>query len=387
MESFVCSKFLDKYLIASRFEKRGLVISQNIFSQLLMLSQKNSFIPESVIELFAKLGIRVTKEQKLNDLILVKQPSVYNFGRASYEITEKCNYRCQHCYLGNKFTAKNLTLTDKKKIIELIHKFGCLWIQLTGGEPFLDKDFIEIYSLAYSLGLLITISSNGSLLSSEIKEVLRSRPPYRLTISMYGATSSSYESLTQERGSYHDFIAALKWLANQKIRVRINIIQTMYNACEINRMKKMAREFGFEYFVFSSLFPTLDGKDFPLSISCQDEECIDKKESGVNYMPCKAGTNSFHVNSSGHVSICKMARQLNCDFSLDHDMIVDKLKFFSSQLLRVPSICGDCQQRKSCFICPPVFRLYSQSGNISEACKTSSRRERRLNHEGNILIS
>lgn len=386
MQSFVCSKFLGKYLIASRFDKRGLVISQNIFSQLLLLAQNNSYITESVIELFGKLGFEVTKTQKINDIVLVKQPWPYSFGRASYEITEKCNYRCQHCYLGNKSAGKKLTLSDKKKIIELVHKSGCLWLQLTGGEPFLDKDFIEIYSLAHSLGLLVTISSNGSLLSPEIKEVLKNYPPYRLTISMYGASNTSYEALTQITGSYHDFTSALKWLENQRIRVRLNIIQTKYNAHEIEEMKKIAREFGFEHIIYSSLIPTLDGKDSPLSISCQDEDCNEKKESSVNYIPCQAGINSFHIDSSGQVSICKMARQLNCDLSLDHDIIVERLKIFSSQLLESPSICSDCQHRKSCSICPPVFRLYSQCGNISAACKIRQKKERRSDHEAKKLI-
>jgi MoaA/NifB/PqqE/SkfB family radical SAM enzyme len=41
---------------------------------------------------------------------------------------------------------------------------GVLWLQLTGGEPLIDPLFREVYSLAYKLGMMLTISSNGSRL-------------------------------------------------------------------------------------------------------------------------------------------------------------------------------------------------------------------------------
>jgi hypothetical protein len=133
MQSFVCAKFLDKYLIASRFDKRGLVINADIFYQLFKLVKDNSYITSWVVELFEKIGIEVAQSQKLSDVLFIREPSAYNFGRASYEITQNCNYRCQHCYLGDKHGEKQLKLADKKKVIELVHSSGCLWLQLTGG--------------------------------------------------------------------------------------------------------------------------------------------------------------------------------------------------------------------------------------------------------------
>jgi MoaA/NifB/PqqE/SkfB family radical SAM enzyme len=229
--------------------------------------------------------------------------------------------------------------------------------------------------MAYSLGLLITVSSNGSLLSSRIKEVFKNYPPYRLTLSMYGASASSYEELTQTPDSYQAFSEALEWLATQKIRVRLNIIQSKYNSHEIPLMEAKAKQYGFECNVFSLIIPTIDGNASPLSVSCPAEECNDRQDSGVTYMPCQAGLNSFHVNSSGQVSICKMARQLNCDFTVNHDLIFAELKRFSGQLLAVPTPCYDCEYRSQCFVCPPVFRLYADSQNLKVACKVEQKKK------------
>lgn len=59
------------------------------------------------------------------------------------------------------------------------------YAQLTGGEPLIDRLFTEVYTLAFELGMMISISSNGSRLANpKILELLTSLRPYRLTLSV-----------------------------------------------------------------------------------------------------------------------------------------------------------------------------------------------------------
>jgi hypothetical protein len=101
MQPFICGKFIDRYLIASRFSNRGVIISKKAYYKLLELSEADSEIVPWVIKSLAKL-VRVESKQRINDIILVRKPTDFNFGKASYEITEACNYRCSHCYVGRK---------------------------------------------------------------------------------------------------------------------------------------------------------------------------------------------------------------------------------------------------------------------------------------------
>jgi MoaA/NifB/PqqE/SkfB family radical SAM enzyme len=39
-----------------------------------------------------------------------------------------------------------------------------VWLQITGGEPTTDRDFIDAYRLAFELGMMIAVSTNGSRL-------------------------------------------------------------------------------------------------------------------------------------------------------------------------------------------------------------------------------
>jgi MoaA/NifB/PqqE/SkfB family radical SAM enzyme len=362
MQPYICGKFIDKYLIASRSSSVGATINEETYKKFVYLSKNDSEIPAWIINLLTKLGAKTDSKQKLNELFLVKEEKNYNYGKASYEITETCNYNCIHCYLGRK-TKSGLLLSDKKQIIKTIENSGCLWLQITGGEPLIDRDFVKIYLYAYRLGLLITLSTNGSLLTEHhIAETLKQYPPYRLTISMYGATSSSYELLTRTPGSFNKFIAGMNWAKKSKVRTRVNIIITRYNQTEKNDMVGLAKKFGFENYTFSTIIPTLQGDNVPIKLMAADCEYTEKTKedrSKINdYTQCTAGCNSFHVNSRGEMSICKAAREPYVEIIRREMIDFSKLVKFSKQLFDSPALCSACELRKSCNTCPLILKLY-----------------------------
>lgn len=74
---------------------------------------------------------------------------------------------------------------------------GVVWLQITGGEPTIDRDFNDAYRLAFELGMMITVSTNGSRLwHPDLLGLFTELPPYRLVISLYGATEAAYDGLT-----------------------------------------------------------------------------------------------------------------------------------------------------------------------------------------------
>lgn len=368
MQQFICGRFIDRYLIASRFSRIGMTISEKIYFELLELSNTDANITPLIIESLAKLGVNVSSNQKINNVILVRKPTKFTFGRASYEITEVCNYRCGHCYLGHK-TKNNLCLSDKKKIIKFIEQAGCVWLQITGGEPLLDRDFTEVYLYAYSLGLLITLSTNGSLISErQITNTLKAYPPYRLSISVYGATAESYEALTYTPGSFQKFINGINWAKKTAIRTRLNIITTKYNCGEMDKMIKIAKDFGVEYYIFSTISPTINGDFTPTELMAQDYESMERRNMCISeesrYTPCRAGQISFHVNSIGNTSICKVVREPHVNLLQEGISGFSKLPHFCEELLDPSSLCGLCDLRKNCPTCPLILKLYLRSGLV-----------------------
>ena len=93
------------------------------------------------------------------------------------EVTQLCNNKCIHCYNnlpGGDLKAKEeeLSFDEYRRILDEIVDAGCLWLLFTGGEIFIRKDFIDIYTYARQKGLLITLFTNGTLISSEIADRL-----------------------------------------------------------------------------------------------------------------------------------------------------------------------------------------------------------------------
>ena len=89
----------------------------------------------------------------------------------SLDLTHHCNLRCLHCYIGDHSGDMLVTEMDTGRILSLLDEMcdaGCLYLLLTGGEPLLREDFPEIHRYAKEKGFLITVFTNGTLISDKI---------------------------------------------------------------------------------------------------------------------------------------------------------------------------------------------------------------------------
>ncbi len=80
------------------------------------------------------------------------------------EPTLRCNLKCVHCYAAYDHKKKEMTYKEICYILDEITEAGCLWLLITGGEPLLRDDFLNIYSYVKKKGLLITLFTNGNLI-------------------------------------------------------------------------------------------------------------------------------------------------------------------------------------------------------------------------------
>ncbi len=94
-----------------------------------------------------------------------------------WSITGKCNYRCRHCYMSAP-EAKFGEL-DHETIMDLIEQMadcGVPTVTLTGGEPLVRKDFMEIVDALQEHNIAIAqIYTNGKLVTRELLEKLQER--------------------------------------------------------------------------------------------------------------------------------------------------------------------------------------------------------------------
>lgn len=93
--------------------------------------------------------------------------------RVQIEPTQRCNYSCEMCpidELDTNISKKDLTLEQFKLIISDLPK-SVNTICMSGlGEPFLNKDYIEMVKYAKNRGYILEVYNNGSMFKSEILE-------------------------------------------------------------------------------------------------------------------------------------------------------------------------------------------------------------------------
>lgn len=84
----------------------------------------------------------------------------------NYYVTYKCNAFCEFCHFSNHEIfrhTKNASLEDFKSNVSQLADLGVKFIDLTGGEPLLNKDIAEMAKFARGLNMQTSITSNGLL--------------------------------------------------------------------------------------------------------------------------------------------------------------------------------------------------------------------------------
>ncbi|MEA4853250.1 MAG: radical SAM protein [Christensenella sp.] len=96
---------------------------------------------------------------------------------AHWSITGKCNYRCKHCYMSApEAKLGELPHETVMDIAKQIADCGIAEVSLTGGEPLVRADFLEIVDALISRGVRISqIYSNGKLVTEKLLQELKKR--------------------------------------------------------------------------------------------------------------------------------------------------------------------------------------------------------------------
>ena len=170
----------------------------------------------------------------------------------AFELTSFCNLSCRMCYVrlsGTERTArgKEMSAAQWLDLARQAKDNGMLFLLLTGGEIFSRRDFFDIYEPLTRMGLVITLFTNGTLVTHAIAERLAQAPPNRVEITLYGATEATYEAITGIPGSYAACCAGIEALVANRIPLGLKTTLTRYNVDELEDMRQMAHNWGLTF--------------------------------------------------------------------------------------------------------------------------------------------
>lgn len=174
------------------------------------------------------------------------------------EVTARCNNDCRHCYINlaagdHEAKARELSTQEIVRIAYEAVEMGALWCLLTGGEPLLRGDFMEIYLDLKRLGLLVSVFTNACLVTPSHVELFQRYPPRDIEVSVYGATRETYETVTRRPGSYDAFVRGLDLLIESGLKVRLKAMAMRSTAHELDEISRFCRAHTKDYYRFDPL--------------------------------------------------------------------------------------------------------------------------------------
>lgn len=180
--------------------------------------------------------------------------------------TERCNLRCQHCWLSPEFyssgfspvqrTEQELNVKEIKSIVKQSLELGLKSIKLTGGEPFLRSDIHKIVELIKKYTLYLHIETNGTIIDRNDANFLKKSRVDRVSISLDSTKQSTYESLRGVMNSFERVINSIKFIVNTGISVEIIMSLFKQNIEDFPEVFKVAKKIGITSLKLNTIIPT-----------------------------------------------------------------------------------------------------------------------------------
>ncbi|MEI6631158.1 MAG: radical SAM protein [bacterium] len=175
--------------------------------------------------------------------------------------TFKCNSRCEICGIWNKYISmpqkakeelslseiREFLLRNKEFLRELRH------IGLTGGEPFLREDIVEVVrSIREILPHVKTgIQTNGLVQGTKekISQILKFYPEFSLAVSLDGI-AGTHDTVRGIRGAFEKALDLVKFAKQLGVPVTSGMTLNAHNYSEIKQVKSLADSLGAEFSCF-----------------------------------------------------------------------------------------------------------------------------------------
>lgn len=307
----------------------------------------------------------------------------------TFELTSRCNLDCVMCYVAEHACSKSaisreLSASEWISVAKDAAQNGMVFLLLTGGEIFLRRDFFDIYEPLRKMGLVISLYSNGTLITKTIADRLSKSLPNKIEITLYGATPKTFQEVTGSPKGFELCCTGIENLLSAGIKPVLKTTITNQNKHELDDMKKMAADWGLPFLSGWLLSKRTDGmksnvedarlvpeevlvleaKDIKTVEGWKETARKDSVKSSTEIFYCSAGKSSFYINSSGKMNLC-------ADLPLPGTS-VPQVGFkaaweangaFLEESNKKTSTCSSCSSKDFCNTCPAWSYLENKKLN------------------------
>ena len=296
------------------------------------------------------------------------------------DVTYRCNERCVHCYLDHDDHGE-MNTAEIKDLLDQMADAGVFYLNLSGGEILMRRDFFEILEHARLRTFCVKLKTNGVLIREKEADRLLQLGVESVQISIYSHRPEVHDAITKMPGSFRQSIAAVRLLRKRGLLVTLANVLMASNAQDYRNVRALAAELDAKFIIDPTITPMMDGDRSILSLNvdkaalrevfrnedlvgnveefCAPSHPVD--EEALDMLPCSAGHTACYVSPYGDVYPC-------VQFPMPSGN-VRQMKFVdiwrdSPQLNEVRGIklrdmptCSQCTHGATCTRCPGLAYL------------------------------
>lgn len=194
-----------------------------------------------------------------------------------WNVTDRCNLSCKHCYNKSgpgRTTDGELTTVEALGLIDDLAGMGVPLILFSGGEPLLREDIWDLAIHAKKRGLKMAISTNGTLLTSDVAGQIRECGIEYAGISLDGAIAETHDRFRNLPGAFDETIRAFAACREAGLRCGVRVTLNKENQHELEALIDLALTLGASRFCLYWLVPTGRGIDSYTRLQLDRNEVI-----------------------------------------------------------------------------------------------------------------
>lgn len=250
---------------------------------------------------------------------------------AILELTYRCPLSCRHCFLsaghGSSMKSEELFVLAA----DLVDRVGIRGVQLTGGEPFVHPDVLELVEFFVENRVAVTITTSGMIDTEATRKCIRRIGGAKgsLQVSVDGLRES-HNRIRGNGNSFSKAVSTISYSVAQKVPVAVAVSLLDQSEQEIKDLAIVMREIGVHRFRLGAV--SMQGRALSISnegrwdfnaVHCLIAEL--KKElqtdhfrignleeqfsGGVDGPICGAGTKIICINPDLDVKPCPMLQR------------------------------------------------------------------------------
>lgn len=275
------------------------------------------------------------KEKKYNHILSDLQQELFDNGyyfNFHIDLTNHCNERCIHCYhtFDQYDYSKEMSFEDVCQLVDRLEELGVFSLVLSGGEALLRKDIFDIMEYISNKGMMITLFTNGVLLTEETVQKLHQYRIKLISISLYADIPEVHDKITAIKGSFERTLEGINRLKEHGIPFELKCVVLAENADRVEQIREFGKKinYGKESKLDFSLCGKLDG-DCSVYDHRVSNEVIKKiftsdpdryigprkiLQRSPKQHPCGAGRYSLYCSADGSIYPCVSFRLFLCNY-------------------------------------------------------------------------